>query len=61
MIVCDALTGEEGGGVGGSGGKVIISFCAWFGTSVLVCWEKSRGDPNCPGLEIGILTISSRF
>jgi hypothetical protein len=62
-MFCEALTGEEGGGVGGREGKPgrgsISQICP--GASVLASWETSSGDPNCPGLEIGVLPISSPF
>jgi hypothetical protein len=61
IVVCDALTGEEGGGVGGSGCSKIAVFLSCPDASVLASWDTSSGDPNCPGLEIGVLTISSPF
>ena len=61
MTVCDVLTGEEGGGVGGSGGKVIVSFCTCSGTSALASWATSRGDSSCPGLETGVLATTSPY
>ena len=60
-MVCDDLTGEEGGGVGGNGGKVIVLFCTGSGTSALASWATSRGDSNCPGLGTGVLATTSPF
>ena len=61
MTVCDVLTGEEGGGVGGSGGKMIVLFCTCSGTSALASWATSRGDPSFPDLGTGVLATTSPF
>ena len=54
MIICDGLIGEEGGGVGGSGGGAIVLFGICAGMSAFASRDTSRGDPKFPGLEMGV-------
>ena len=55
IMGCDALNGDEGGGVG-----IKVPFTSLFDSGVdvrVVSTEKSSGNSSRLGLEIGVLTI----